>query len=272
MSEWQFLDPSSRTNLLNAWTREAAGFDELISDPNRWEEPTGAGHWEVRDVAGHLVDATEGYFVSFAAARGEVDPPENLGLPDMARWVDKGAQAFRGTPQNELIARLKDDRDQFFGIVGDLTDEEWSTLLVPHKYMGPLPAPFYPLFQLVDYGVHSWDIREGSGRSHALDSDSADLLVPLAFILWQSTPDIPADTDPYSIGVEVTGGRNAGKHRISVSSDGLEVTEGDLDDLPAVLEFDPATLVLTAYGRMNAGTIRGDKALAERFLNSFFRI
>ena len=35
---------------------------------------------------------------------------------------------------------------------------------------GPLPAAFYPIFQVVDYTVHSWDIREGTGRPHALEA------------------------------------------------------------------------------------------------------
>ena len=30
--------------------------------------------------------------------------------------------------------------------------------------------------------------------------------------------------------------------------------------------------VLTAFGRSNAGTIRGDRAVADRYLNLFFRI
>jgi hypothetical protein len=30
--------------------------------------------------------------------------------------------------------------------------------------------------------------------------------------------------------------------------------------------------VLTAFGRHNAGTIRGDRVVADRFLNVFFRI
>jgi len=47
---------------------------------------------------------------------------------------------------------------------------------------------------------------------------------------------------------------------------------GDLSGLPAVIEFDPASLVLTAFGRVNAGTIRGDRNVAEQYLNSFFRI
>ena len=143
MGEWQFLDPASRGNLMEAWERESEGMFELAADPDRWEAPTGAGHWEVRDVIGHLVDTTETYFIGFDTARGEGEGPDNLGLRDMALNVNKGAQAFRDTPQSELLARLKDDRDQMMGIAADLTDDEWSEMLVPHKYMGQLPAPFY---------------------------------------------------------------------------------------------------------------------------------
>lgn len=35
---------------------------------------------------------------------------------------------------------------------------------------------------------------------------------------------------------------------------------------------DLASFVLTAFGRSNSGTIRGDRAVADRFLNVFFRI
>lgn len=271
MSEWHFLDPGSRANLVAAWTREADGMLELASDPGRWEAPTGAGHWHVRDIVGHLVDTTEGYFASFAAARGEAEAAEPLGVHDMAGHVDRGAQAHRGTPQAEMLDRMREVRARMLGIVDGLSDDEWSGLLVPHKYMGPLPAAFYPLFQLVDYAVHSWDIRQGTGSSHGLDGGSADLLVPLAFILWQSTPEVPAGTAPYTVGISVTG-RNAGTQRVTVSPEGVAVEPGDVEDLPAVIDFDAASLVLTAFGRINAGTVRGDRAVAERFLNSFFRI
>jgi hypothetical protein len=45
-----------------------------------------------------------------------------------------------------------------------------------------------------------------------------------------------------------------------------------VDDLPAVLEFDAASFVLRVFGRSNCGTIRGDRELAERYLNLFFPI
>ena len=60
--------------------------------------------------------------------------------------------------------------------------------------MGPLPAFFYPVAQLVDYAVHTWDIRQGAGGSHALDGDAADLLVPFCFIVWQSTATAPTSS------------------------------------------------------------------------------
>lgn len=138
--------------------------------------------------------------------------------------------------------------------------------------MGPLPACFYPEFQLVDYAVHSWDIRQGAGASHGLDHASADLLVPLALILWQSTAELPADLAPFTIGVRVTSGANAGDTRVTVSDDGLATEPGDLENLPTVLEFDPGSLVLTAYGRFNGGTVHGDPEVADRFLRLFFRI
>ena len=58
----------------------------------------------------------------------------------------------------------------------------------------------------------------------------------------------------------------------SVGPEGLSYEPGDISDLPTVIEFDPASFVLTAYGRYNAGTVRGDTAAAERFLSLFIRI
>jgi hypothetical protein len=96
------------------------------------------------------------------------------------------------------------------------------------------------------------------------------------FILWSATVEVPAETEPYAIGVRVTG-HSGGDYRVSIGPDGLsyardDLDGGSLDDLPAVIEFDPGSLVLTAFGRANSGTIRGDRHLADRFLNSFFRI
>jgi uncharacterized protein (TIGR03083 family) len=271
MSEWHFMDHASRDNVLTVMNRAADEFTALVSDPETWHARTASGHWEVRDVAGHLVDTIEGYLPGFDAARGRGNAPEPLGLRGMDAHVDSGAMRFRDTSQTEMLARLGADRRRINEIFEALTDDEWGSLLVAHPFMGPLPACFYPVFQLVDWAIHSWDIRQGTGRSHVLAADVSDLLVPVAFVLWQYTVDVQPDTKPMSIGVRVAG-RNGGTTRIEVLPDGVTVTPGDVSDLDTVIEFDPASFVLTAFGRVNAGSATGDLAMAEAFLNTIFRV
>lgn len=270
MSEWQFSDFASKDNLLRTVREQSDQMLALASSPGAWEAPTAAGHWEVRDVIGHLVDTTEGYFRGIDIARSGGVAPDPLGVRDMNRHVDEGARALRGTSQTDLLARLEKDRAEMLAFIEGLDAESWGGFMVPHKYMGPLPAFFYPVAQLVDYAVHTWDIRQGAGGSHALDGDAADLLVPFCFIVWQSTADC-AGVEPFSLGVRL-GGNNGGDTRVTVTAEGVALEPGDLADLPLVLEFDAASFVLTAMGRINGGTARGDGVLAERFCNLFFRI
>ena len=270
MSEWDFTDFASKDNLLRTVRQQSDDLLALAGEPGGWEASTASGHWQVRDIVGHLVDTTEGYFAGFDVARQQGTAPEPLGVRGMDKHVDDGALAFRSTAQDDLLARLEKDRAEMLAIIEGLDAVTWGGLIVPHKYMGPLPAFFYPVAQLVDYTVHSWDIRQGSGRSHAMDGDAADLLVPFCFIVWQSTADC-AGIEPFTLGVRISG-NNGGETRASVTPEGIALEPGDVSDLPLVLEFDPAGFVLTAMGRINGGTARGDASLAERFCNLFFRI
>jgi hypothetical protein len=137
--------------------------------------------------------------------------------------------------------------------------------------MGPLPAFFYPAFQLMDYGVHSWDVRQGTGRAHGLSGEAADLLTPFMFVLWKYTV-AGTEQAPCELGIRITSGPNAGDTRVSVGREGMDYTPGDVSGVAATLEFDPGSFGLTAFGRSNAGTIRGDRGIADRYLNLFFRI
>jgi hypothetical protein len=189
----------------------------------------------------------------------------------MHELAGAGGKAFRNVSQVEMMGRIRTDLDKMMGILEPLNAEEWGGLMVPHAYMGPVPAFVYAGGQLMDYGVHGWDIREGIGRAHALSADAADLLVPFMFIIWQSTIRDSADLSPFTIGVTVSG-RNAGSYRVSISDQGLAYEPGDVSDLPAVIDFDAGGMVLTAFGRINGGNARGDQDLADRFLNLFYRI
>jgi uncharacterized protein (TIGR03083 family) len=270
-AEWNFMDPASRSNLLRTVRAEAAGFYELVAGED-WEAPTACANWQVRDVVGHMIDVTEGYFVAFDHARAGTASPGALGLPVMAERLDDHARAFRSLGKEDALKRAMTAYERMLDISEGLTDDEWTSLIVPHPYMGPLPASCYPVFQLVDYTVHGWDVRERSGAPRPLAGDAADLLVPVALIVWQSTAVTAGLSDPFAIGIRVTSGGNAGGYRFDCGPDGLTYAPSDLDDLPAVIEFDPGTLVLASYGRLRGGTVRGDQALADRFRRLFFPI
>ena len=271
MNEWNPMTYEGKDTILRVVRHEAEQFFALAEPPEAWEAPTACPGWTVRDAVAHIVDTTEGYFRSFDAARGGTEAPEPYGLPAMHEKVNEFATALRSVPQAELVQRLRDDFHKMQEILQALGPDDWTGLMVTHAYMGPVPAFFYAGGQLMDYAVHSWDIREGTGRNHALSGDAADLLVPYMFSIWQGCIKPGAVTEPYTIGIRVSG-RNAGDTRLTMTPDGMTYEPGDIEGLPAYLEFDASSMVLCAFGRYNCGTARGDMELVERFLNSFFRI
>jgi uncharacterized protein (TIGR03083 family) len=271
MSNWNAMSYEGKDTILRVVRNEAEQFFALVDTDDTWEAPTGAGTWQVRDIVAHIADTTEAYFVAFDAARSHSEVEPAYGLPGMAARVNERALALRDVPRAELVERLRGDFDKIMEIFDALGPEEWGGLTVPHFYMGPLPAFFFPAFQLMDYGVHTWDVRQGTGRAHALPGDVADLLTPFMFVLWKYTVSGTA-ARPCEIGVRITSGPNAGETRVSVGPDGMDYAPADLSGVPTVVEFDPGSFVLTAFGRSNAGTVRGDQAVADVFLNDFFRI
>jgi uncharacterized protein (TIGR03083 family) len=270
MGAWDAMSYEGKDTILRVVRDEANRLFAMAEQPGAWEAPTACESWAVRDVVGHLVDTTEGYFAAFEKARSGAEATP-YGLAGMHERAGEAATEFRALSQPELMARARADFERMMGILEPLSAQEWSGLIVPHYYMGPVPAFIYAAGQLMDFTVHSWDIRQGTGRAHGLPADAADLLVPFMFIIWQSTVRADADLTPFSVGVTVSG-RNAGSYRIDVSDKGMAYEPGDVSDLPTVIDFDPGSLVLTAFGRSNAGTVRGDLDIADRYLNLFFRI
>lgn len=271
MGEWDPTSYEGKDTILRIVRDEAERFFALADPPEAWERTTACDGWTTRDVVGHLVDTTEGYFEAFDAARAGAETPPAYGLTGMGMRANEQATKFRGTEQTEMVSRLREDFTKMMSMLEDIGPDDWSGFIVPHFYMGSLPAYFYAAGQLMDYAVHSWDIREGTGREHGIYGDAADLLVPFMFVLWLSTIKPDADLTPFEIGIRVTG-HNGGDYRVSIGEGGMSYELASVDDLPTVIEFDAASLVLTTFGRANAGTVRGDPALAERFLNLFFRI
>jgi uncharacterized protein (TIGR03083 family) len=271
-AEWNAMDFAAKDNLLRIVREQAESFFALIDDPEIWHSPTSSGHWEVRDLVGHLIDTTEGYINRFETTRGGGTAEGIAPLTEMGVNADRFAQAFRDTPREELISRLHDAFSTAMKMFEQVTEEEWGNMMITHAYMGSLPAFFFPIGQLMDYGVHSWDIREGLKKAHFMDPDAADMLVPFMFVLWQATTDTGRlEGEDLDVAVRVSG-RNDGVTRIKVTKEGMAYEPGSEDGAQCVIDFDPASLVLTAFGRYRSGTPYGDQDAARRFASLFFRI
>ena len=92
------------------------------------------------------------------------------------------------------------------------------------------------------------------------------------FAIWQGTVRTDAVTEPFTIGIRVSG-RNAGDYRVSVSDEGLTYEPGEIESLPAYIEFDagqPGAVRVRPVQHRHGPRRHGRSA--ERYLTSFFRI
>jgi len=261
--------------VLDVVRSERQAFYDLIDDPANWEVQTRCSEWQVRDVVGHMIDVTEGYLGRWdVAVKGET-APDALGLAAMAELLNEHAQAFRSLSREEAIGRLKSGSDRMFGIFDALSEDEWGNFLVPHPYMGQLPTFFYPAFQVIDYGVHTWDIRYGLGEKlRKLDERTAGVLIPYMFVLFQYTVAAESAAGLDAVyGIEVSSSWG-GRWRVTIR-DGqfsAQPEEGDFSGCDAVFSFDPSDFVLSAYQRFPGGSARGDEDVINRVRSLFFAI
>jgi uncharacterized protein (TIGR03083 family) len=268
------MDYSGKDTVLDVVRTERANFFDIIDNPDNWYVQTRCTEWEVRDIAGHMIDVTEGYLSRWEVARGG-GTADALGLLVMSDRLNENAQAFRSLPREEAVARLKSDSDKMLAIFDSLTADEWSNFLVPHPYMGPLPTFFYPAFHIMDYGVHTWDMKWGLGQKDAkLDERTAGVLVPYMFVLMQYTVDqeSAAGIDAV-IGIKVDG-EWGGQWKATIKDGTFTAAPAEnLDDVQAVFHFKNASdFVLTTFQRFPGGETSGDPKVIDQVRHLFFRI
>ena len=260
--------------MLDVIRHERQKFYDLIEDPANWNVQSRCTEWETRDIVGHMIDVTEGYLERWAIAR-QGGTGENYGLPIMADRANERAQAFRSLPRGEAISRLQKSSDDLLAILDAVTEDEWSNFLVPHAYMGPLPTLFYFSFQIMDYGVHSWDIRYGLGDTlGVLEERTAGVLVPYMFVLMSATVDGPSAAGlSATYGIEVSG-EWGGKWRVNVADGAFTYApeEQGFSGCQALFQFDPSNFVLSSFLRFPGGAASGDPDVIERVRHMFFRI
>jgi len=278
MSQDQFpsvnaMEYAGKNALLEALRTDRAAFSKLVTrSAEDWNAGTPCEGWQLRDLVGHLVDNTETYLERFHGARAGKTFSDPVGLMAMAQMEDTGARRFRDLPRDELLGRFQSGSDELFTIFEQLDEQQWGSELINHTYMGPLPAFFYPVFQLMDYSVHTWDAQRALGLDRPLSDLSADLLTPFMFILWQYTVDAQrAANRTVNCAVNVSG-RNGGSWSVTVDNGEFSAQPVSGASAPATLSFTPSDFVLTSFQRIEGGEDAGNLEDARTFRGLFFKI
>jgi uncharacterized protein (TIGR03083 family) len=273
MSPVNPFSASSKETVLEILKRDQAKFFALVEDPKNWNVQTRCTEWEVRDLVGHMIDVTEGYFARWDIAK-KGEEVGTAGLKVMGETLNDHALEFRKLPRDEALNRLKADKEKMLGILEALTPEEWEGFMVMHPYMGPCPAGAYASFQIMDYGIHPYDIEYGLGDKLAeLDEATAGVLVPWCHVIMQTTvEESSAAGADFGYGFEVSGPWG-GKWRATVREGKWqsEPEAGNFEGCDAVFRFTPSDFVLTVFGRFEGGAATGDPEVIKQVRNLFFR-
>src|SRR5207237_10545229 len=129
------MAPEGKQTVMEVLARDRKKFWDMVSDEKNWKVQTRCTEWEVRDLAGHMIDVTEGYLGRWdAAKKGEA--PGALGLQVMGETLNDHALDFRKLSRDEALARLKEDAAKMDAILAALTPDEWTSFLVTHPYLG----------------------------------------------------------------------------------------------------------------------------------------
>jgi len=259
--------------VLDILRRERRRFFDLVEAPDNWNLQTRCTDWEVRDLVGHMIDVTEGYFERWdLASKGQ--EASAVGLQVMGETLNAHAMELRKLSRDDALARLRADAEKMMSTLEALTPDEWTGFMVTHPYMGPVPAGFYAAFQIMDYGIHPYDIEYGLGDKLAeLDEATAGVLIPYCHIIMQYTVDEGSARGVDCVyGMDVSGPWG-GRWRVTVKDGQWESKpeEGTLEGCDAVFRYTPSDFVLTVFGRFPGGSASGDPEVIDQVRGLFFR-
>src|SRR5260370_26449612 len=97
------MSAEGKETVMAVMRRDRENFTRMVSDPKNWNVQTRCTEWETRDLVGHMIDVTEGYFRNWDAATGATDPTAPIGLPVMAPLLYDPPKDIRKRPRAKAI-------------------------------------------------------------------------------------------------------------------------------------------------------------------------
>jgi uncharacterized protein (TIGR03083 family) len=235
-----------------------------------WDNPTPCDMWQVRDLVGHLLDVSFSYAGYFKQGERGWPIEEPRGMRAYGEGLGKSALLYHDLYKWEALGRLDACNELLFGYFDKLTEEEWGGRMIPHKWVGPVPAFMMAAFQLMDYSVHNWDFRKALGQEATVHPEAANTIVPFMFGLLQLcfAPEEAADVN-LTVAVEL-GDDEVWTVRIADGQ--LTYEPGRPAAADATFAFGHADFCLDVYQRIRGGQASGDPAAIETFRKLFFTI
>lgn len=250
-----------------------ACFDMLVAaSEQEWHAQTPCELWEVRDMAGHLLDAAYCYLGYFKQAEHGWPTEEPRGMRAYGDALGYSALEYRSVYRWEVLGRLEACTELLFSYFDRLGEDEWGGKLVPHRWVGPVPAFMMAAFQLMDYSVHNWDLRTALGKDAFVDHEASDTLVPFMFGLMQIcfAPELAEGVD-LTIDVQIS--TSADEHwTVQVRDGQLTYQPGKPEKPDATFSFPCHEFCLDVYQRLQGGTASGDQNAIGTFRKLFFTI
>ncbi len=140
-----------RMNTIEAYRRAVREFDRRVSaiPDDKWDAPTPAGYWKVRDVVNHLVNEAK-WTSPLVDGRtieevGDAFEGDLLGDDPKAAWREAKDEAMASAERPGVLERI------VHVSAGDISGEEYLNQL------------------LADHLVHSWDLARGIGVDDRMD-------------------------------------------------------------------------------------------------------
>lgn len=267
----QFAGKDTMIRLLRQEYR--ACFDMLVAaSEQEWHTPTPCTLWEVRDIAGHLLDVTYCYLGYVKQSEHGWPTEEPRGMRPYADALGRSAREYRTVYRWEVLGRLEACADALFSHLDRLSEEEWAGRTVPHRWVGPVPAFMMAALQLMDYSVHNWDLRTALGKDAFVDHEASDTLVPFMFGLMQIcfTPEL-ADGVDLTIDVHIS--TSDDEHwTVRVVDNALTFAPGAPVQPDATFSFPCYEFCLDVYQRLRGGTASGDQHAIDTFRKLFFTV
>lgn len=264
--------------------------------------------WTVRDVAGHLTNRAERQIASMTRARqGDASPPPGFTPPSGNRAMsaanaDADIAYARGLG-NDLLPAFEQQYRALHALLDSFAGAEWHRPCW-HPRRGTMTAREYVSQRIQELAIHDWDIRSAFDPSAALHPDAVPVLLGMsahwlraAYHPGDDPPDgtkqirfrMPAAAADLNVSITPAGAEvtpvphRTPKEAINALAEGnlaegnlidIEQTDGELADVDLLVETDPNTYLLLAYGRLDIshralyGTrlwLAGELPLLERF-------